>query len=173
MEENHPCLKLLSACSRRRSRSIRNCEDSLLLNKTPEGVYEVMAPKVAGVEWLDEASGSLSLDFFVLCSSSAAVLGNVGQADYAAANAYLDAFARVRRGLVEMGRRQGETVSINWPLWEEGGMQIEAATQRTTQERMGGEVMGTGIKVLYQALTLGQAQVMVAHGWIERIKQRL
>ena len=51
----------------------------------------VLVPKVIGVELLDEASDALPLDFFILCSSLAAVVGNVGQADYAAANAYLNA----------------------------------------------------------------------------------
>src|SRR5262249_3095213 len=94
--------------------------DSLLLNKTPEEVQAVLAPKVVGLEHLDEASSEVPLDFFVLCSSLSAVTGNVGQADYAAANAYLDAFAHVRAAQVLAGERQGATVSINWPLWEEG-----------------------------------------------------
>jgi len=71
--------------------------DSLLLNKRPEEVQAVLAPKVLGVEVLDEASREIPLDFFILCSSISAVMGNVGQADYAAANAYLDAFAHTRQ----------------------------------------------------------------------------
>src|SRR5262249_45933790 len=100
--------------------------DSLLLNKTPEEVRVVLSPKVIGVELLDEVSQQIPLDFFILCSSLSAIGGNMGQADYAAANAYLDAFAHTRRVQVLAGQRQGTTVSINWPLWEAGGMQIEA-----------------------------------------------
>ena len=111
--------------------------DSLLLNKTQEEVLAVLAPKVIGVEQLDEASAEIPLDFFVLCSSLAAVAGNVGQADYAAANAYLDAFARVRQAKVLAGERQGTTVSINWSLWEAGGMHLDASTLQMMQERAG------------------------------------
>jgi NAD(P)-dependent dehydrogenase (short-subunit alcohol dehydrogenase family) len=110
--------------------------DSLLLNKMPEDVQAVLAPKVFGVEHLDEATSEIPLDFFVLCSSLAAVAGNVGQADYAAANAYLDAFAHARQAQVLAGQRHGETVSINWPLWEEGGMQIETETRQLMRERL-------------------------------------
>src|SRR5439155_15630694 len=149
--------------------------DSLLLNKTPEQVQAVLTPKVMGVEHLDEASREIPLDFFLLCSSLSAVAGNVGQADYAAANAYLDAFAHTRAAQVLLGKRQGATLSINWPLWKEGGMHIEAGTIQITRERLGIEVMDTqtGMKMLYHALSSRQAQVMVVHGQVERIKQRL
>ncbi|TMC24759.1 MAG: SDR family NAD(P)-dependent oxidoreductase, partial [Chloroflexi bacterium] len=149
--------------------------DSLLPNKTPEHMRDVLAPKIAGVEHLDKASADIPLDFFVLCSSLAAVVGNVGQADYAAANAYLDAFAHARRAQVIAGQRQGATVSINWPLWEEGGMQIETETIQMMRARLGIAVMPTetGIQTLYQALASGLAQVIVLHGQVARIKQRL
>src|SRR5262249_41174980 len=81
--------------------------DSLLLNKTPEEVQAVLAPKVIGVENLDEASSQIPLDFFILCSSLSAVMGNIGQTDYSAANAYLDAFAHARAAQVRVGERHG------------------------------------------------------------------
>src|SRR5205085_861164 len=137
--------------------------DSIILNKTQEEVQAVLAPKVIGVEQLDKASSQISLDFFILCSSVTAVMGNVGQADYAGANAYLDAFAHARAAMVAAGIRQGTTVSINWPYWEEGGMQIEAETRQMMRERLGVEAMETeiGMRMLYQALALRQAQVVV------------
>ncbi|TMC16615.1 MAG: SDR family NAD(P)-dependent oxidoreductase, partial [Chloroflexi bacterium] len=149
--------------------------DSLLLNKTPQEVQAVLAPKVMGVEVLDEASSTLPLDFFLLCSSLAGVMGNVGQADYAAANAYLDAFAHARQAWVLAGSRHGTTVSINWPLWAQAGMHVRGEMREMMRERLGTEVMPTevGMKVLSQALASGSAQVMVAHGHVERIKQRL
>ena len=148
--------------------------DRLLLNKTQEDVRAVLSPKVLGVEHLDEASSQIPLDFFLLCSSLSAVLGNLGQADYAAANAYLDAFAYARRAQVLAGERQGATLSINWPFWEEGGMQIEVKTAQMMRERLGAEVMGTetGMRALYQALACDQAQVVVLHGRVERLKQQ-
>jgi glyoxylase-like metal-dependent hydrolase (beta-lactamase superfamily II)/acyl carrier protein len=149
--------------------------DSLLLNKTPEDVQAVLAPKVMGVEHLDEATRLIPLDFFLLCSSLAAVTGNIGQADYASANAYLDAFAHKRQAQVLVGERQGTTLSIDWPHWEEGGMRVEAEVIQLMRQRLGIEVMDTqtGMKMFYQALASGFAEVMVAHGQVEHIKQLL
>ncbi|TMC24581.1 MAG: SDR family NAD(P)-dependent oxidoreductase, partial [Chloroflexi bacterium] len=144
-----------------------------LLDKTQEEVQAVLAPKVIGVEQLDEASKHISLDFFIVCSSLSAVIGGVGYADYAGANAYLDAFAHTRRAKVLAGERQGATLSINWPYWETGGMQVDASMLEMMRELLGQEPMGTetGMRTLYQALSCGQAQVMVLHGQVERIKQ--
>ena len=59
----------------------------------------MLAPKVAGVRHLDEATADLPLDFFMIFGSLAGAAGNPGQADYAAANAYLDRFAEYRANL--------------------------------------------------------------------------
>jgi len=70
--------------------------DSLIENKTPEQISDVIAPKVHGLRNLVQAAEGRSLDFLVLFSSIA-VLGNTGQADYAYANRFLDAFAEAAR----------------------------------------------------------------------------
>ena len=62
------------------------------------------------------------LDFFVCCSSALSVIGPLGQIDYCAANAFLDAFAHAHAS-----RRGVPTVSINWDAWGEAGMAVEAA----------------------------------------------
>ena len=89
-----------------------------------------------GTFHLDQASQGVELDFFVLFSSIAGALGNVGQADYACANSFMDQFAAYRNRQVAANRRHGRTRSINWPLWRDGGMGIDAARlewlQRTT-----------------------------------------
>ena len=103
----------------------------------------------------------------VLCSPQrAGATGNVGQADYATANAFLDAFAKVRNSLVEIEERRGQTLSINWPLWREGGMGVDGATQNMTKERLGLVAMETtsGIKAFYQALASTASHVMVLEG---------
>jgi acyl carrier protein len=62
------------------------------------------------------------LDFFVLCSSLTSVLGAIGQVDYSAANAFMDAFALYKT------RRDGLfTVSVNWDAWGEVGMAVKAS----------------------------------------------
>ncbi|TAL41563.1 MAG: SDR family NAD(P)-dependent oxidoreductase, partial [Methylovulum sp.] len=74
--------------------------DSFIAKKTPDSFSSVLAPKVAGTVCLDEASADLPLDVFVLFSSASAISGNPGQADYAAANGFMDAYADYRNSLV-------------------------------------------------------------------------
>ena len=86
-----------------------------------------MAPKVAGVVNLDNASRDFELEHFVCFSSVTSVLGNPGQTDYAAANGFMDRYAAWRNSQVAKGECHGRTVSINWPLWADGGMQVDDA----------------------------------------------
>jgi amino acid adenylation domain-containing protein len=81
----------------------------------------VLAPKLAGTLVLERVLGDAPLDFFMLTSSISAFLGEFGQADYCAANAFLDAFAQSR---ADAGRR---VISINWDAWEEEGMAARVA----------------------------------------------
>ena len=60
----------------------------------------MLAPKVTGLVNLDQASKELQLDFLVMFSSIAGSLGSPGQADYSAANSFMDAYARYRNQLV-------------------------------------------------------------------------
>jgi acyl transferase domain-containing protein/acyl carrier protein len=91
-------------------------DDALVDRLTEERFRTVMRGKVEGARLLDRLTAGLELDFFVLFSSVAAVLGSPGQGNYAAANAMLDALAadRVARGL--------PGVSIAWGPWAEIGL---------------------------------------------------
>jgi polyketide synthase PksN len=80
--------------------------DGFLLKKKVEDVRAVLGPKVQGTRNLDRATREQALDFFMLFSSAAAVWGNVGQGDYAAANGYMDGYAVHRQRLVERGDRR-------------------------------------------------------------------
>ncbi|MCP4132525.1 MAG: SDR family NAD(P)-dependent oxidoreductase, partial [bacterium] len=71
-------------------------DDKLLMSKDWESFIRVLAPKVAGVWNIHEATKSEQLDFFVVFSSIVAVAGNIGQSDYAAANSFLDSFISYR-----------------------------------------------------------------------------
>ncbi len=144
--------------------------DNYILKKNAEEFRSVLRPKVHGAVNLDRATADLSLDFFVLFSSGAAATGNVGQADYAAANGFLDQFATYRTGLAAAGRRQGRTLSINWPLWRDGGMRVDAATAATMKQKTGMEAMPTaaGLEAFYRAMGTGQPQVAVMWGDLAR-----
>ena len=89
-------------------------DDALVLDQTTERFARVMGPKAIGAWHLDRASRTAPLDFFLLFSSAAAIVGSPGQANYAAANALLDALALTRRseGL--------PATTINWGPWAEG-----------------------------------------------------
>jgi acyl carrier protein len=80
----------------------------------------VLAPKVTGAWHLHQLLADAPLDFFVLFSSAAALLGLEGQSSYAAANAFLDAFAHARRA-------QGlPAVSISWGPWARSHAAVDA-----------------------------------------------
>ncbi len=97
-------------------------EDRLLFQKDWSSFRSVLLPKVLGTIHLDAATAHENLECFVMFSSLASCFGNVGQTDYATGNAFLDAFAHFRSEQVKKGERRGRTLSMNWPLWAEGGM---------------------------------------------------
>ncbi|GGT54187.1 hypothetical protein GCM10010226_33920 [Streptomyces phaeofaciens] len=89
-------------------------EDGVIGTLTPDGLDRVLRPKVDAVLALHELTKTLELSAFVLYSSFSGTFGSPGMANYAAANAFLDAFARHRR-------TQGlPAQSLAWGLWAEG-----------------------------------------------------
>ncbi|WP_219845519.1 SDR family NAD(P)-dependent oxidoreductase [Paenibacillus sp. MYb67] len=149
--------------------------DSLFLAKTEEEWREVMKPKVAGTIHLDRSTQQEALDFFILFSSGTAVLGNMGQSDYATANAFMDLYATYRETMVSQGKRSGRTLSVNWPLWENGGMKVDASVKQMMWRQMGMRPLHSsqGIKALTLALSSGSSRVMVMAGNPERIRDKI
>ncbi|MDB1090270.1 SDR family NAD(P)-dependent oxidoreductase [Streptomyces sp. ACA25] len=72
-------------------------DDAPLAELTDDRFAAVLAPKATGAALLDRATAGRDLDMFLTYSSVAAGIGNLGQAAYAAANAYLEALTRARR----------------------------------------------------------------------------
>ena len=143
--------------------------DSLLVRKDLNELDEVMASKVYGTINLDEAMGLNNLDFFVMFSSSTSLLGNMGQSDYAYANSFVDNYARVRAS----SGRKGKTLAINWPLWAEGGMQVDEQTQKLIFTNFGMDKLSTtaGLEALEKGLSLELSQLMVVEGDAKKLRK--
>ena len=132
-------------------------QDGALAGMAPEAFERVLRPKVAGAWNLHQSTLSLGLDFFALMSSVASVMGSPGQANYAAANAWLDTFAHWRRqaGLV--------ATSINWGPWAEVGL---AAARENRGARLGERGMQSippeqGLRILGRLLWEDRVQTAV------------
>ncbi len=132
-------------------------DDGVLAQQTWERFERVLAPKVAGAWILHELTAGLPLDFFVLFSSIASVLGAAGQASHAAANAFEDALAHARRmeGL--------PALSVNWGAWSDlGSAARQDLEHRRSRLGVGAFTTAQGIAVFEQVLSMDCAQVGAA-----------
>jgi len=146
--------------------------DARLRRKTRHDLDAVLAPKALGLIHLDDALADERLDFFALFSSLGAATGNIGQCDYAFANSFLDRFARERNALVRQGRRHGHTCSIAWPLWADGGMQIDADARARLTRRTGLEPLpaSAGIEVWEELIASERDHTIVLFGDAPRLR---
>ena len=99
-------------------------DDGVVVKQSAERFRAVLRPKVGGAWNLHQLTERDELDFFVLFSSAASLVGSPGQSNYAAANAFLDSLAHFRRG------RGLHGVSINWGGWSEVGGAIRPEVER-------------------------------------------
>ncbi len=146
-------------------------KDQVIGRKNLADISAVADAKIAGLWNLDRASAQDELDFFLVFSSLSAVTGNIGQVDYASANAFMDEFAFHRNAMVASGRRHGHSLSMNWPLWAEGGMAIGGGV-RLLYQSSGLHPMpsDTGVALIEWALRAGQTQLVVTYGAQSRIR---
>ena len=94
-----------------------NVSDGLISLNKEETMVRVLAPKVQGMQALQAIFNNNSLDFMLLCSSLASIADGLGEIDYCAANAYLDASAHAAY------RESGfPVISVNWDRWRDVGM---------------------------------------------------
>ncbi|WP_231905010.1 MULTISPECIES: type I polyketide synthase [Streptomycetaceae] len=135
-------------------------DDGVFDSLTAERVDAVLAPKVDGAWHLHELTRELDLSAFVLFSSSATAFGAPGQANYAAANAFLDALA------VERHRQGLPAVSISWGWWgEDSGMTENLSETDVARMGRGGMLpMATaqGLELLSTAADLARPNVLAA-----------
>ncbi|HEX8186580.1 MAG TPA: beta-ketoacyl reductase, partial [Blastocatellia bacterium] len=131
-------------------------EDGVMERQGWEEYWRGMGVKVEGGRNLHEETREKEIDFFILFSSAASLLGPAGQASHAAANAYLDGLAQYRRGIGL------PALSINWGAWSEVGL----AAERNTGDRIKKWGVGTiaphqGIQILERVLQQSITQIAV------------
>ena len=131
-------------------------DDGVLLQQNWERFRRVMAPKIEGAWHLHQLTQDLPLDFCVLYSSISALVGAPGQANHAAANAFMDALAHHRRALGL------PAMSINWGVWSEVGAAAERSVEaRATAQGIGAFSPEQGLRALEELLARGPAQMAV------------
>ncbi|WP_240956611.1 type I polyketide synthase, partial [Micromonospora sp. HNM0581] len=135
-------------------------DDGVVSSLSADRVSGVLRPKVDAAWLLDELTRDRELSAFVLFSSMSGVLGAPGQGSYAAANAFLDALAVVRRRTGLPG------VSLAWGLWGQSSAMTERLSD-VDRERMarGGVLPLTtedGLALLDAAVTGEQATLIPA-----------
>jgi NAD(P)-dependent dehydrogenase (short-subunit alcohol dehydrogenase family) len=124
-------------------------DDALLINLDEERLVRVLAPKVAGADNLDELVRGDQLDYFILFSSVTTLIGNPGQANYVAANAYMEGLARRRR-------QQGlPALAVGWgPITDVGMVARSAKLQSGLQRQTGmtGMTAREALELMAQAI---------------------
>ncbi|MYR57905.1 SDR family NAD(P)-dependent oxidoreductase [Streptomyces sp. SID625] len=129
-------------------------DDGTVESLTPARMSHVLRPKVDGALHLHALTRDLPLSAFVLFSSASATVGNAGQGNYAAANAFLDALAQHRRALGLPAQ------SLAWGLWARRGTMTGTLTAADLRRmsRSGTAAIGSeeGLALFDAALTLDE-----------------
>ncbi|GAB3441149.1 type I polyketide synthase [Actinophytocola sediminis] len=131
--------------------------DGLAQLKDVASALRVLAPKVRGGLVMDTLARRLRPQFTMYCSSTLAITGGVGQIDYVAANAFLDALAA--RNDVSGGPR---TISVNWDAWQEVGMAartVDGVPPARVDHPLLAECLVDGETAVYSVS-------LAAHGWL-------
>jgi acyl transferase domain-containing protein/NADPH:quinone reductase-like Zn-dependent oxidoreductase/acyl carrier protein len=127
-------------------------DDAVIDSFDSARVEAVMNPKALGAWNLHRALARRDLDFFVCYSSMTAMLGNVGQSGYAAANAFLDGLAEYRRSRGMAG------ISVNWGVIDDVGMVAR-------DSRIAAHLSQLGVSGLGSARALELLEEALAENW--------
>jgi acyl transferase domain-containing protein len=142
-------------------------DDGLMAEQNWSRFESVLAPKQTGSLLLHEMTADRELDFFILYSSAASVLGSPGQGNYATANAFLDGLAhqRVAAGL--------PALSINWGPWTEGMAASETVVRSLALQGLTALTSDESHQVMEQLIVSGAVQATVLDVDWRRLRQRL
>jgi len=137
--------------------------EGLMQLKEVADAAQVLRPKVQGTLVLDELLQDEPLDFMVLYSSIVVAMSGLGEVDYCAANAFLDAFAHHRR-------QRGQTaVAINWGMWQWNDWQSSLAqtmpdvyAKMAESRQQYGFTFDEGVDALWRIMASPLPQVLVS-----------
>jgi acyl carrier protein len=130
-------------------------DDGIIQQQNQQRFEQVMRPKVQGAWNLHMLTKDRPLDFFVLFSSGASLLGSAGQANYTAANTFLDVLAHWRKA-------QGlPALSINWGPWTKGLAMQDQVAQRWSKKGITPITPAQGGQILELLLLHSTVQVGV------------
>ncbi len=144
-------------------------DDGLIRNMTQQQILDVMSPKVTGAWNLHEATLETDLDFFVLYSSATTFVGNPGQANYVAANSFLESLATYRKS---------PGLPAHYAAWgaisDVGYLARNEETKEQLQSRLGGEALNSdqALKMLEKIMLsekAGAAVIDLDWGVIQRV----
>lgn len=145
-------------------------DDAVFAAQTPHHLDAVLGPKIDAAWHLHELTASADLSAFVLFSSAAGVLGSPGQANYAAANAFLDGLAQHRR------QRGLPAVSVAWGWWAQAtgmtGHLHERDRARMSREGYIPMASADGLALFDSALRQARSLVMPARFDLAAIRSR-
>ncbi|WP_106793599.1 SDR family NAD(P)-dependent oxidoreductase [Aquimarina sp. Aq78] len=142
-------------------------------NRSTEDINTVLHPKTIGSILLDEIFNEPSLDFICYFSSVSALLGDFGSCDYAVASRFQMAYSQYRE---QKEQRNGKTVVINWPLWQEGNMGTSDKEQTSFYLKSSGQEplqTSQGIDLWHDLLKSDMTQTLVILGKPSRLEQTL
>ncbi|WP_226887029.1 SDR family NAD(P)-dependent oxidoreductase [Nisaea nitritireducens] len=143
--------------------------DGMIVGKPSSDLAAVFAGKVDGSLNLLNASAKFKPEFLTLFASCSGVTGNIGQADYAAASAFQDVLAE---GYGLLRNRPTRVVSIDWPLWGDGGMTVDENAQADMKQSTGLTPLSRaqGLAAFYHVMRSNEPRLMVLNGVTSRLR---
>ncbi|KAG8534309.1 putative PKS/NRPS-like protein biosynthetic cluster [Bacidia gigantensis] len=146
-------------------------DNGILSTLTPQQFASTFRPKVDGAWYLHKFTQDMNLDFFMMFSSVSGVLGLPGLANYASANAFVDALAHIRQA-------QGlPATSIAYGVWDGEGMaaNLNDRTTRSHLARMGLDPLKPedGLELFAKAVSSGRAITVAAALDLKRLRGQL
>lgn len=147
-------------------------KDAFFINKRKDEWDSVLEVKIKGTILLDTLTKQDNLNCFVCFSSIASLIPSIGQSDYSLANRFMDSYMNYREKLTRIGHRKGKSISINWSLWEDGGMHVSDLQEKTMHEQYGIRPLKShlAMKVFDYILSTEKQNIVVLSGNKEKIR---